>query len=140
MTLGHTLWEAGPDLALLFLAMKLVVTLPREGMERGGVLDSELYTAAKGLLAALEGGGCVSLLCLQAMVLVALYEYGQGIMPAAWMSVAACARYAELCGLPGFKESSVVLGAVVCLLFFPSNLFLGGKLIRGVSLFSLLTF
>ncbi|KAK1775630.1 hypothetical protein QBC45DRAFT_239881 [Copromyces sp. CBS 386.78] len=109
MTLGHTLWEAGPDLAMLFLAMKLIVTLPREGIDAA---DNELYTAAKGLLALLESGGCVSLLCLQAMVLVAMYEYGQGIMPAAWMGVAACARYAEMCGLPGFKESSAVLGAV----------------------------
>ncbi|KAK3953508.1 hypothetical protein QBC32DRAFT_257607 [Pseudoneurospora amorphoporcata] len=109
MTLGHTLWEAGPDLAMLFLAMKLIVTPPQEGIDAA---DNELYTAAKGLLALLESGGCVSLLCLQAMVLVAMYEYGQGIMPAAWMAVAACARYAEMCGLPGFKESSAVLGAV----------------------------
>ncbi|KAK3397818.1 hypothetical protein B0T20DRAFT_232564 [Sordaria brevicollis] len=112
MTLGHTLHESGPDLAMLFLAMKLVVTLPREGMDRGGVLDSEVYGAAKRMLGLLEASGCVSLLGLQAMVLVAVYEYGQGIMPAAWMTVGACARYAELCGLPGFKESSAVLGPV----------------------------
>ncbi|KAK3496721.1 uncharacterized protein B0T23DRAFT_401968 [Neurospora hispaniola] len=91
MTLGHTLWEAGPDLAMLFLGMKLIVTLPVEGMDSA---DNPV------------------LLCLQGMVLVALYEYGQGIYPAAWMSVAACARYAEMCGLPGFKESWAVLGAV----------------------------
>lgn len=117
MTLGHTLGEAGPDLAMLFLGMKLIVTLPVEGMDSA---DNPVYRAAKRLLALLESGGCVSLLCLQGMILVALYEYGQGIYPAAWMSVAACARYAEMCGLPGFKESWAVLGAVVSpfLLFF----------------------
>ncbi|KAJ4398453.1 hypothetical protein N0V85_006271 [Neurospora sp. IMI 360204] len=45
MTLGHTLWEAGPDLAMLFLGMKLIITLPREGIEGA---DNPLYTAAKG--------------------------------------------------------------------------------------------
>ncbi|KAH7635043.1 hypothetical protein B0T09DRAFT_327845 [Sordaria sp. MPI-SDFR-AT-0083] len=115
MALGHTLWEAGPDLAMLILSMKLIVTLPQEGSsieEAPAAADNELYMAAKGMLAMLESAGCVSLLYLQAMVLVAVYEYGQGIMPAAWMSVAGCARYAEMCGLPGLKESSAVLGAV----------------------------
>lgn len=76
--------------------------------------DNETYAAAKGMAGWLvERAGCISLLGLQGMVLVALYEYGQGIMPSAWMSVGACARLAELCGLPGFKESSSVLGPVV---------------------------
>lgn len=119
---------------MLFLGMKLIVTLPREGMESA---DNPLYTAAKGLLALLESGGCVSLLCLQGMVLVALYEYGQGIYPAAWMSVAGCARYAEMCGLPGFKESWAVLGAVVSLSFFSYLVLFEGIYLfcRGITLY-----
>ncbi|KAI0473989.1 hypothetical protein GGR56DRAFT_676430 [Xylariaceae sp. FL0804] len=46
----------------------------------------------------------------QALVLVALYEYGQGIYPAAWMTVAQCVRYADFIGLPSYKDSNSVLG------------------------------
>ncbi|KAK3336626.1 hypothetical protein B0T19DRAFT_44974 [Cercophora scortea] len=109
MTLGIALWEGGPDLAMLFLAMKLVSWSPVAGISTA---DSGIYVAAKRFLAQLESGGTVSLLHLQAMVLVTLYEVGHGIYPAAWMSVAMCARYADLIGLPSFKESSLMLGSV----------------------------
>ncbi|KAK3694776.1 hypothetical protein B0T22DRAFT_81459 [Podospora appendiculata] len=109
MTLGIALWEGGPDLAMLFLAMKLVSWSPVGGISTA---DSGIYVAAKRFLALLESSGTVSLLHLQAMVLVALYEVGHGIYPAAWMSVAMCARYADLIGIPSFKESSLMLGSV----------------------------
>ncbi|KAK3394387.1 hypothetical protein B0H63DRAFT_460785 [Podospora didyma] len=108
MTLGISLWEGGPDLAMLFLAMKLITSLPVEGVEAAA---SPLYTASKRFLALLESSGTLSLLHLQAMILVALYEYGHAIYPAAWMTVAQCARYVEIVGLPSFKESSVMLGS-----------------------------
>lgn len=103
--MGLHVQNAGPDLAMLFLAMKLV-TAPVEL-----VLDLTLYREAKGFLARLESGGIISLLMLQAMVLIAVYEYGHAIYPAAWMTIGSCARYSDILGLgPGDFS---VLGQVV---------------------------
>ncbi len=110
MTIGLPLWDAGPDLAMLFLAMKLVTTMPNEGVRPA---DSPLYTASKRFIALLEASGAVSLQYLQAMLLVAIYEMGHAIYPAAWMTVGACARYADMIGIPSFRESCAVLGTCV---------------------------
>lgn len=111
MAIGTALWEGGPDLAMLFLAMLLVTT--REMADAHDALANPLYPAAKRFLALLEGSGCLSLMHLQAMVLVALYEFGHGIYPAAWMTAGQCARYVDMIGIPSFKESSVLLGSCV---------------------------
>ncbi|KAH7020763.1 fungal-specific transcription factor domain-containing protein [Microdochium trichocladiopsis] len=96
LDMGLPVRSPGPDLAMLFLAMR-VVTNPLADHQ-----DLTLYRAAKDFLAQLEAEGCVSLLVLQAMVLIAVFEYGQAIYPAAWMTVGACARYADILGLaPG---------------------------------------
>ena len=80
---------------MLFLAMKLVVMLPED------VANNPVYIAAKQFLTTLEARGCISFTCLQAMMLVALYEFSHSIYPAAWMSVGACSRYAEIIGVTG---------------------------------------
>jgi hypothetical protein len=36
-----------------------------------------------------------------------------GVYPGAWMTVAQCARYVDLLGIPSFKESALVLGGAV---------------------------
>lgn len=89
---GLPVQNAGPDLAMLFLGMKLV-TAHANDIAGGG-----LYSTAKDFITRLESNGAVSLLCLQAMVLVALYEYSHAIYPAAWMTIGSCARYAEILG------------------------------------------
>ncbi|KAK0656550.1 hypothetical protein B0T16DRAFT_452108 [Cercophora newfieldiana] len=104
LTIGTSLWEGGPDVAMLFLGMMLVCSEP------GGEGGEGLYVAARGFLGSLVDAGCVSLGLLQGMVLVAVWEVGMGAYPAAWMRVAECARYAEMLGIPGFKESAGVLG------------------------------
>ncbi|KAK0733585.1 hypothetical protein B0T26DRAFT_27774 [Lasiosphaeria miniovina] len=112
MTLGFSLWEGGPDLAMLFLAIKLVISLPSENTNPdNGARINPLYKASKRFLAMLEDSGILSLLHLQAMILVAVYELGHAIYPAAWITVATCARYADLIGLPSFKDTSVMLGS-----------------------------
>ncbi|KAF4344795.1 fungal specific transcription factor factor [Fusarium beomiforme] len=96
MDMGLPIQNAGPDLAMLFLGMKLITTQAKNN------IDSALYDTAKSFLASLESNGIVSLLCLQAMVLVALYEYSHAIYPAAWMTVGSCTRYSDILGLtPG---------------------------------------
>ncbi|KAK4161963.1 hypothetical protein QBC43DRAFT_89212 [Cladorrhinum sp. PSN259] len=110
MNLGLAMWDGGPELAFLFLAMKLVSSTPVEGVESAAA--NTLYQAAKRFLSLLEGAGSVSLQLLQGMVLVSLYEIGHAVYPAAWMSVAGCARYIEILGVPSFKESSRMIGSV----------------------------
>ncbi|PTB35153.1 hypothetical protein M441DRAFT_32229 [Trichoderma asperellum CBS 433.97] len=73
--------------------MKLVIA------PAAGIADCALYTTAKNFLSRLESNGSVSLLCLQAMVLIALYEYGHAIYPAAWMIIGSCVRYSDLLDL-----------------------------------------
>ncbi len=110
MNLGIPLWDGGPDLALLFLAMKLITSRPDEGV---AVADTSLYMACKRCLSLLESAGTMSLQYLQAMLLVALYEYGHAVYPAAWMTIGACARYSDLLGLPAYADSADVLGQCV---------------------------
>jgi hypothetical protein len=108
LDLGIPLRNTGPDLAILFLAMKLVTTTPDEK------IDIVLYQEAKSFSERLQADGTISLLMLQAMVLIAVYEYGHAIYPAAWMTIGACVRYSDALGL-GPAESSL-LGQVVRLL------------------------
>lgn len=103
MDLGTSVRNSGPDLAMLFLAMKLITSVPDPDSAVGS-----LYLAAKNFLAILEVSGEVSLLCLQAMVLVALYEYSHAIYPSAWMTVGACARYADVLGLSAGSGSEIM--------------------------------
>ncbi|KAF4960377.1 hypothetical protein FGADI_1024 [Fusarium gaditjirri] len=96
MDMGLPVQNAGPDLAMLFLGMKLITTPAVD------IHNSALYDTAKSFLASLESNGVVSLLCLQAMILVALYEYSHAIYPAAWMTIGSCARYSDILGItPG---------------------------------------
>ena len=114
MDLGIPVQNGGPAIAMLFLAMKLITAQADE------VADGTLYSIAKGFLSGLEQSGVVSLLCLQAMVLIALYEYSHSIYPAAWMTVGACARYAEILGLSCGEIGVTFMRQVVrisCLVF-----------------------
>jgi hypothetical protein len=110
LDIGIPLWQAGPDLAALFLTMRLITSVPERGAAPS---DGELYRACKRYLSLLETSGMVSLLHLQSMLLVALFEYSHAVYPAAWMTVGACARYADMLGLPGYNEATIVLGPAV---------------------------
>lgn len=82
------------DVALLLLALKLITTLPLADSPNP---RTTLYHTVKHFY--LEVEGSFSLLVLQAGILVALYELGHGIYPAAFLSIGQCARYAHALGL-----------------------------------------
>jgi hypothetical protein len=107
LNLGLAVYHGGPDIAMLFLAMRLMITPP------GSDNANFLYQLAKSFLASLEAAGCVSYLYLQALLLVALYEYSHAIYPAAWMTVGACARFVELLGLSCCVSTSTDLRPTV---------------------------
>lgn len=99
-------WEAGPDMACLFLAMKLVVSGPPDGNE---FLQTPIYQAAKRFVNLLETAGTSSLALLQANLLITLYEYGHAIYPAAYMSAGWCVRYGNLLGINNHEQSPQLL-------------------------------
>lgn len=115
----NPMWEAGPDLALLFLCMKLVISRPQEGLEN---TYNPIYAAAKRFLALMEAGGMVSLMMLQTYILVALYEMGQSIYPAAWMTVGSSVRYGQLLGVHDPERAPQLLIQAVNILQ-PYNIF-----------------
>lgn len=108
MDTGVAVHNAGPDLAMLFLAMRLITSAPDADATHS------LYAMAKSFLAALDAAGFVSQRCLQALLLVALYEYSQAIYPAAWMTVGACARYVELLGISCSVAKANFMRPCVC--------------------------
>jgi len=104
------MWEAGPDLALLFLCMKLITSSPQDGIESSQNL---IYMSAKRFIALMEATGTVSLIVLQAALLIFWFEYGQAIYPAAWMSAGWCVRYGNLLGINGHSAATQLLGRPV---------------------------
>nr|UYO77206.1 ACN38 regulatory protein [Trichoderma crystalligenum] len=87
-------FHSRPDVALLLLALKLITTFPPDSSRSP---RTTLYHATKHFY--LEVEDSFSLLVLQAGLLVALYELGHGIYPAAFLSIGACARYAHALGI-----------------------------------------
>lgn len=106
------MWEAGSDLALLLLGMKLVTSRPQDGIESS---NSPIYASAKRFVTFMEASGIASLLVLQANLLVTWFEYGQAIYPAASMSAGWCVRYANMLGINGSEEAAQLLGQPVSL-------------------------
>lgn len=95
---GNILQHAPPkdaDLALLVVCMKLV--LPQQAKQ--GRSTSRTYALVKTQFVQLEQSGFLTITMLQAMILVAIYEKGHGIYPAAYLTVGSCARYAVALGL-----------------------------------------
>lgn len=106
----NPLWEAGPDLALLFLCMKMMITRSQDGIENG---YNPIYAAAKRFISLMEASGMVSLMVLQTYILIALYEIGQSIYPAAWMTVGASVRYGQLLGIHDSDRAPQLLNQMV---------------------------
>ncbi|KAL3434347.1 hypothetical protein BDV09DRAFT_169980 [Aspergillus tetrazonus] len=84
-----------PDVALLLLCMKLV----SEGVAEDENKPSDRYMAAKRFCAVLECGGLLTLRSLQASLLLAVYEVGHAIYPAAALTLGRCVRHASALGL-----------------------------------------
>ncbi|OHE96669.1 fungal specific transcription factor domain-containing protein [Colletotrichum orchidophilum] len=108
MNMGVALSQGGPDLAMLFLAMKLMATRPTDILATS---QHAIYRAAKRFMSLLENGGATSVMVLQSMTLIAYFEYAHGMYPAAWITIATCVRYADFLGLPSFHEGNVILSS-----------------------------
>lgn len=82
-----------PDTALLLLSMKLILEVPADNdAER-----SHLYLIAKQFCYTLDG--LYTLTKLQATLIIAVYELGHAIFPAAYTSIGTCASHGITLGL-----------------------------------------
>lgn len=84
------------DMLLLLLAIKLITTPPPAKPRNP---RTPLYQTVKHLYVEVEGSCALTLSTLQAGIIVALYELAHGIFPAAFLSVAGCARFAHAIGI-----------------------------------------
>jgi Fungal specific transcription factor domain len=89
-------FQSRPDVVLLLLSLKLIVTLPPTSPRNP---RTPIYHVAKHFYLEVEGSSIFSLQVLQAGVLIALYELGHAIYPAAFLTVGGCARYAHALGI-----------------------------------------
>ncbi|KAL7950530.1 hypothetical protein V8C42DRAFT_123413 [Trichoderma barbatum] len=93
------------ELGLLILCMQLYCA-PDLNHETGALDVSALYHSVKRLQFEMEAAGVLSLRVLQAGILLALYEVGQAIYPAAYLTVGACARYGIAIGVDNLREET----------------------------------
>jgi hypothetical protein len=101
----NPLTERRTELCLLTLSMKLCCTAP--GDEEGeDTVKTRLYHTVKRFHHEVESAGFLSIHILQAGILIALYELGQAIYPAAYLTVGACARYGLALGVNKFALAS----------------------------------
>jgi hypothetical protein len=91
------------ELSLLIICMQLCCE-PDLSSATGMVDAKTLYQNAKRLHFEMEASGVFSLRVLQAGILIALYELGQAIYPAAYLTVGACARYATAIGVDQLRD------------------------------------
>ena len=91
----------------LCLCMHLLQQTPSPSVDS---MISSLYALAKTGINQLETLRCCSIDTIQSMLLIALYEMGHGIYPAASISMASCARAARNLGL--HKIRSVPLSGI----------------------------
>ncbi|KAK0960509.1 hypothetical protein LTS01_020868 [Friedmanniomyces endolithicus] len=98
--LTNPLHEPGADLALLFLAMQLASTTLASTQPP----QTQLYQDVKSLYAYLESQNALSLQTIQALLLIALYEIGHAIYPAAYLTTGHAARLGHALGLHARDE------------------------------------
>lgn len=96
LTLSNPGLDLSPDFSLLLLSMKLITQVPSGGPPS---VRSPLYHLTKAYLSLVESEGLISLHTLQADILIAAYEIGHAIYPAAYMTTGHCARLGHALGV-----------------------------------------
>ncbi|KAL7905000.1 fungal-specific transcription factor domain-containing protein [Trichoderma velutinum] len=86
----HGSVEADVEISLLAMCMQLLGSRSSNGTQAP---DSG-YVSIRQAFVQLEQAGVLNITVLQALLLTALYEIGNGIYPAAYLTIGNCARYA----------------------------------------------
>ncbi|KAK0761215.1 hypothetical protein N5P37_006162, partial [Trichoderma harzianum] len=87
--------SCGADFAALCLCVHLVLQLP---LSHDSSMQSSLYVTVKGIISLLEATSFQSVEVIQCRILIAFYEIGHGIYPAAAASIGGCAKMARFAG------------------------------------------
>lgn len=94
-----------PGNILLTAAVKLLANKPNE---HG--LRSTAYTSIKAAIHQLEASNLLDFGIFQALILVAVYEFGHAIYPAAYLTLGYCIRYGHALDIPKTVEQQTVDG------------------------------
>ncbi|KAI5456868.1 hypothetical protein BGZ63DRAFT_80730 [Mariannaea sp. PMI_226] len=86
------------DFAALCLCVYLVLQVPPQ---HENSMQSSLYVTSKSIISLLEATSYHSLEVVQCRVLIAFYEIGHGIYPAAAISIGGCAKMVHFAGFYG---------------------------------------
>ncbi|KAL1868430.1 hypothetical protein VTK73DRAFT_3696 [Phialemonium thermophilum] len=106
------------DLALLLLTFRLMTSLPDRGSNteegEGAAAPAPsavvpLYDQVKKCLGLAEAAGVVSVRLLQATLLLALFEIGQALYPAAYFRVSHCASIGHAMGIHDRRNATQLL-------------------------------
>lgn len=97
--------KCAADFTALCLCMYLVSQVPRP---HDRSMQSSLYVTSKSIISLLEATSYHSVEVVQCRLLIAFYEMGHGIYPAAAASIGACAKMAHYAG---FNHCSVLSSA-----------------------------
>lgn len=92
------------DVALLLLSMKLI----RSNQEDGRSSQNAFYRLVRYFYAFTESQNAYSLQFLQSLILIATYEYGNAIYPAAYMTIGQCARLGYALGVHDNKTPQLL--------------------------------
>lgn len=99
-------FEPTPDIALLLSVMHL---LTHEDSKCCTNPRTNIYWTVKNYAAALEANALMTPQVLQSKVLIAVYEIGHSVYPAAYLSVGSCAAFGRALGLDNRKDSPQML-------------------------------
>ena len=103
--LANPLHEPGADIALLFLAMKLACSEIPEDLPP----QTQLYQDVKSFYNYIESQNGFSIQMMQALLLIALYETGHSIYPAAYLSIGNASRLGYAMGLHKIRKAPQML-------------------------------
>jgi hypothetical protein len=112
LTLSNPGLELSFDLALLLLCMKLITHVPSTGGKTGGGAQgarSSLYLLTKQMAFLAESNCLLSVQTMQAQILIAAYEIGHAIYPAAYLTTGHCARLGHALGLNDRRKAPQLL-------------------------------
>lgn len=104
--MSHMPTDLGSDMALLFLCMKLVMETP---VDSPALQPSSLYQATKSFLRVMESQNVFSVQVMQAALLLAAYEIGHSVYPAAYLSICHCVSLGHFMGFHDRKEAPQLL-------------------------------
>ncbi|KAM0719810.1 hypothetical protein Q7P37_003945 [Cladosporium fusiforme] len=94
--LSNPAHEPGADFALLFMTMKLVCSELPVGV---GPQQTQAYTDVKSFFTYVEAQNGFSIQMIQVALLIALYELGHAVYPAAYLTIGHCARLGYAMGI-----------------------------------------